>query len=187
MYYFLAITLESDVKNGYFWPSYVLCKSWTTSEKRSGWQIIHWIEGVPTRNLPKILVTEPVGHEDMIQFMSSYQKTDPVTRKHFHPRGSLCWFSCNQYGDPTGTTIFIKKVPEWRYIFDFSNRGYQQLKRERERVREANELLTSDVWAEQMKFTDIKMRLHQKSHNKDLEEWRKKNGRKRKARKNECI
>ena len=145
MYYFLAITLESDVKNGYFWPSYVLCKSWTTSEKRSGWQIIHWIEGVPTRNLPKILVTEPVGHEDMIQFMSSYQKTDPVTRKHFHPRGSLCWFSCNQYGDPTGTTIFIKKVPEWRYIFDFSNRGYQQLKRERERMREANELLTSDV------------------------------------------
>ena len=170
MYYFLAITLDGNVRDGTFWPAYVLCKSWTSSDKRSGWQIIHYEEGIPTRSLPKVIVTEILGHEEMIQFMSSYQKVDSKTHKHFHPHGALCWYECNQYGDPTGVVYFIKRVPEWRMIYNFAERGWQQLKRTLARRPELNELLNSDVHSEQMKFTDTKMLLHQNSHEKDLRE-----------------
>jgi hypothetical protein len=63
-------------------------------------------------------------------------------------------------------------VPEFRWIFDFSNRGLQQLRRERAKVPEIKDLLTSDIKTEKMKYTDTKMRLHQQSHKKDLEEYR---------------
>lgn len=171
MYYFLAITLDANVDDGTFWPAYVLCKSWTTNEKRSGWVIVHYVDGLPTKRLPKVLVTEVLGHEDMIQFMSSYQKMDK-NGKHFHPYGALCWFSCNQYGDPTGEVVFIKRVPEFRWIFDFSNRGFQQLKKMRAMKPGLIELLTSDLQLEKMKYSDTQMRLHQQSHRQDLKEWR---------------
>ena len=74
MYYFLAITLDENVRDGTFWPAYVLCKSWTTNNNRSNWRIIMYEDGIPTYNLPKVLVTETYGHDDMIKFMSSYQK-----------------------------------------------------------------------------------------------------------------
>ena len=111
----------------------------------------------------------------MIQFMSSYQKMDSKTNKHFHPYGALCWFSCNQYGDPTGNVYFIKKVPEFRWIFDFSNRGFQQLKKTLAKQQELKDLFTSDLNLELMKYTDARMRLHQQSHRKDLEEYRREN------------
>lgn len=125
-------------------------------------------------------MTELLGHEDMIQFMSSYQRVDK-NHKHYHPFGALCWFSCNQYGDPTGDVYFIKKVPEYRWIFDFSNRGYQQLKKTMNKKTEIKDLLTSDIHEEKMKYTDTRMQLHQQSHKKDLEEFR----RERNARKEE--
>lgn len=172
MYYFLAITLDENVRDGTFWPAYVLCKSWTTNSNRSNWRIIMYEDGVPTYNLPKVLVTETYGHDDMIKFMSSYQKKDYKTKKHYHPRGALCWFSCNQYGDPMGTAVFIKRVPEFVWIFNFKEKGYQQLKKDREKIREVNELLASDVKLDVMSFTDKKASLHQQSHRQDLKEWR---------------
>ena len=179
MYYFLAITLDQNIRDGTFWPAYILCKSWTTSERRSGWRIIRQVDGVPTSNLPRVLVTEILGHEEMIQFMSSYQKMDE-NGKHFHPKGALCWYSCNKYGDPLGDVIFIKKVPEWRWIYDFANRGFQQLKRTLSAKPKLNEVLSSDVQEEQMKFTDTKMQLHQQSFTQDRTERRRlKNARKK--------
>lgn len=112
----------------------------------------------------------------MIQFMSSYQKTDPKTKKHYHPKGALCWFSCNQYGDPTGEVVFIKQVPEWRWIFDFSNRGFQQLKRTREKEPELKELFNASDKEEPMPYSDIKHKLHQNSKRKDRLQRRKENG-----------
>lgn len=172
MYYFLAIVLEQDVLNGAFSPAYVLCQSYTTSETRSGWRIISQVDGAPTSKLPRVLVTEVLGHQDMVDFMSSYQRTDS-NGKHFHPRGALCWFSCNQYGDPTGETVFVKFVPEFIWIFDFDKKGYQKLKKDRAKVKTYKELLTSEPSAEVMMFTDTKLRLHQDSHRKDLEKFRK--------------
>lgn len=134
--------------------------------------IVHYKDGLPARNLPKVLVTEITGHEEMIQFMSSYQKVDE-NGKHFHPRGALCWFACNRYGDPTGEVYVIKRVPEWRWIFDFANRGFQQLKKTRSRIPELKELFISDAQEEKMKFTDTTMRLHQTTQRHDRDERRK--------------
>lgn len=181
MFYFIAIVLDENIRNGTFWPAYVLCRSWTTNEKRSGWRVIRYKDGLPSSNLPKVLVTEVVGHEPMIQFLSSYQKMDYKTKKHYHPYGALCWFSCNQYGDPQGEVYFIKKVPEWRWIYDFSNRGFQQLKKTEEKEKKLNELFTSDVHEELMKFSDTRMRLHQQSHKKDLKDYRRKRNAGKKA------
>ena len=175
MYWYLALVLDANIRDGTFWPAFILCKSWTTNERRSGWRIIAQNDGVPTSNLPKVLVTEILGHEDMIQFMSSYQKTDTKTGKHYHPRGALCWFSCNRYGDPTGNVVFIKRVPEWRWIFDFANRGFQQLKRTLEKQPELKELFISDSSLESMNFTDTKMKLHQLSKRQDRLKRRKEN------------
>lgn len=179
MYFFIGIVLDADILNGSFSPAYVLCNSYTTSEKRSGWRIISQLDGVPKQRLPRVLVTEIVGHQDMIDFMSSYQRTD-AAGKHFHPRGALCWFSCNRYGDPTGDAVFIKSVPEFIWIFDFDKKGFQKLKKDRERIKTYKELLTSEPQAEAMKFSDIKVKPHQESHRKDLENFRKEHGNARK-------
>ena len=184
MYYFIAIVLDADILNGSFSPAYVLCKSYTTNEKRSGWRIISQVDGRPTSMLPRVLVTETIGHQDMVDFMSSYQKKG-ADGKHFHPRGALCWFSCNRYGDPTGETVFIKRVPDFIWIFDFENRGFQKLKRDRAQRKTYKELLVSEPNAEVMKFSDKKAKLHQNSHAADLREFRKekRNGRKKDGRK----
>lgn len=110
----------------------------------------------------------------MIQFMSSYQKMDSKTKKHFHPYGALCWFSCNQYGDPTGDVYFIKKVPEYRWIFDFSNRGFQQLKKTMNQKPSLKDVFTRDEQMIEMKYTNTQLLLHQQSHKKDVEDYRRK-------------
>lgn len=112
MYYFLAITLDADVLNGSFWPSYVLCKSWTESEKRTGWRVTKQLEGKPTKKLPRLLVTSMFGHEDLIFFLSNYITQDSFKGKHYFPHGYLCWYECNKYGEETGVVHLIKHVPE---------------------------------------------------------------------------
>ena len=167
----LAITLTEDVVNGSFWPSYVLCKSYTTSEKRSGYQIVKQLYGTPEKNLPRVIVTEITGHEDIINFMSSYQCQDKKG-KHYHPRGMLCWYSCNSYGETTGTVIPIKRVPEYVWIFDFKNKGFQRLKREQNVIPPLNEVLTRDSAVISLESTNIKPKLHQQSQKKDKEQRR---------------
>lgn len=107
------------------------------------------------RNNPRVLFTETTGHEDVINFMSSYQAQDRKG-KHYHPRGYLCWYGCNQYGEMTGFIQPIKKVPEYVWIFDFKNKGYQRLKREKEVKPKLNELFAMDPRASPYEPSDVK-------------------------------
>lgn len=36
--------------------------------------------------------------------------------KKYYPKGALCWFECNQYGEPLGTAIFIETVPRRKLV-----------------------------------------------------------------------
>jgi len=78
------------------------------------------LDGKPSKNLPKILVTEPIGHEDLLNFLSVYQTQDHFKGKHYHPEGALCWYSCNQYGEPLGGIIFVRKVPVKELMWSFA-------------------------------------------------------------------
>ena len=165
MYFILAICLQKDVSNGSFWPSYILCRAYTTSEKRSGYRIIKMFEGMPARNIPRVLFTEMTGHEDLISFMSSYQCQDQ-NGKHYHPHGYLCWYECNRYGEPTGNVIPIKRVPEFIWIYDFASKGFQKLKKDQEKKLKMNEVLSLQPRASPMDRTDVKVKLSQQQRTK---------------------
>ena len=147
---------------GTFWPAYVLCTTYSTSEKRSGYRIVKIENGVQLRSNPRLLFTETLGHEDMINFMSSYQCQDKKG-KHYHPRGYLCWYGCNRYGEMNGFVQPIKKVPEYVWIFDFENKGYQRLKRERAIVPKLNEVVSREPRGSPYEMASIKPRLNQLS------------------------
>lgn len=49
-------------------PSYILCQSHGTSDKRSGWRIVRQDDTNALRSMPKVLVTSLVGNEAMIDF-----------------------------------------------------------------------------------------------------------------------
>ena len=170
MYYFLAIVLKDDIDDGSFLPAYVLCQSYTTTEKLSGWRINDYTSRIPKRSNPKILVTEITGHEDMISFMSSYQKVGP-DGKHFHPTGALCWFSCNQYGDPKGDVIWIKRVPEFVYIFDYQNRGWQLVKKMQSHIPTLPEVISKEPMAENMPEKKIKTDHFKPAKRKEKNIW----------------
>ena len=148
--------------NGSFWPAFVLCRSYTTSEKRSGYKIVQIEDGVQLHSNPRLLFTETIGHEDMIHFMSSYQRVDR-NGKHYHPHGYLCWYGCNAYGEMNGFIQPIKRVPEYVWIFDFSNKGYQRLKKERDKKPTIKEVLTQEPKLSPYKETEIKPRLNQEA------------------------
>ncbi len=120
-------------------------------------------EGMPARNIPRVLFTETIGHEDMIDFMSSYQCQDKKG-KHYHPHGYLCWYECNRYGEPNGKVIPIKKVPEFVWIYDFANKGYQKLKKDREKVMKLNEVIAGEPRASPLEPSDRKIKLTQQLH-----------------------
>ena len=163
MLYFLAISLQADVNNGSFWPSYVLCKTYTTSESRSGYRIVKQLDGIPSLSLPKVLVTELTGHDDLIDFMSSYQ-TQHKNGKHYHPKGYLCWYEADNYGDPTGTVHIIKQVPEYVWIFNFKDKGYQKMKRDNEKKKIISKVLSAEPRTMPLNTSGIKCKLSQTSH-----------------------
>lgn len=148
--------------NGSFWPAYVLCKSYSTSEKRSGYRIIKIVDGNQLRPNPRVLFTETLGHEDMINFMSSYQCMDKKG-KHYHPRGYLCWYGCNKYGEMNGYIQPIKRVPEYVWIFDFSNKGFQKLKRDQSNIPKLNEVIASEPRGSPYDISNVKLKLNQES------------------------
>ena len=98
----------------------------------------------------------------MINFMSSYQRSDEKG-KHFHPKGMLCWYGCNEYGEMNGFVQPIKKVPEYVWIFDFKNKGYQKLKKDREKIPNAAEVLAREPRAAPLLESETKPKLSQES------------------------
>lgn len=109
----------------------------------------------------------------MVDFMSSYQTQDTMRGKHYHPYGYLCWYECDSYGDPTGKVYLIKKVPEYVWIFDFGKKGYQKLKKDRERIPPLKEVLSREPNGIPLKTTDAKVKMHQSSHRQDIKAYRK--------------
>ena len=119
-YYFLGIALRENVNQGIFDPLYVLCKANTTSKNRTGYRVAKLWDGTPSHSWAKVLVTEPYGHDDLLNFLSVYQTQDTFKGKHYFPSGYLCWYRCNKYGDPSGEVIVVRKVPYTYYINRFA-------------------------------------------------------------------
>lgn len=85
-------------------------------------------DGKPSKNLPKILVTEPNGHNELLDFLSVYQTQDRMGGVHYHPEGALCWYGCNQYGDPTGRVVFARKIPIKNLMWSFAQKKEFRMK-----------------------------------------------------------
>lgn len=117
--YFLAIVGDPDIRVGNWVPSYVLCRTKTTSEHRTGWRVVD--ANGKFAEYPKILVKSIKDKEYMIDFLSRFRtrkhrhdskKYKKKNTKKFYPSGMLCWFECDRYGRMTGQVITIKKVPD---------------------------------------------------------------------------
>jgi hypothetical protein len=110
----------------------------------------------------------------MINFMSSYQCQDKKG-KHYHPKGHLCWYGCNAYGEPNGFVQPIKRVPEFIWIYAFSEKGYQKLKKDQAKVLTLQEIFTNEPRGSPMANTDTEIKLHQDSQRQDKKKRRLKN------------
>lgn len=142
MYYQLAIVLDRDLNNGCFWPSYVLCVSNTASDKRSGWRVVKQFNGKTRFNLPKLLVTSIYGHDDMLDYLSDYRTQDKMRGVHYYPKGALCWFECNRYGDPTGSVYVARRIPDMKLLdLPLKQRGYRRLLKQQNKKINIKELL----------------------------------------------
>ena len=119
-----------------------------------------------TKNIPKAMVTSMYGNEDMIDYMSTYRTQDKMRGKHYVPRGALFWFSCNQYGDFTGSCWFIKTVPDMDLMLtSYFGTGYR--KRKQKEKKTVPQIFTDDITLETNKFSHIKPKLYQKPDRKD--------------------
>ena len=147
MYWFLAIVKKEDVEAGNWIPSYVLCASHGEKETRSPWRVIKDMKTY--KNMPKVLVTTPLGHEAMIEFLSHYRTRDHMHGSHFrstkkyYPEGILCWFPCDRYGNRDGPALIVKRVPDKRRGMNATDQG---LDKYRQMITESEaEKLTSSV------------------------------------------
>lgn len=122
MYWFIGLVAQDDVLKGNIEPSYILCTSHGTSEARTGFRVYRVNSFSSGTSPPKYIVPEVVGHEDIIDFLSSYRTRDHMHNSKYHteeetkkyyPKGSLFWFECDKNGDRNklSTCIFICNVP----------------------------------------------------------------------------
>lgn len=78
----------------------------------------------------------------MIDYLSDYRTQDGFKKKHYYVSGALCWFECNQYGEPTGPVYYIKKIPDEKQLeLDKRQRGYKKLLQHQKK-----KLTTKDLW-----------------------------------------
>lgn len=139
----------------------MLCKSHTTSEARTGWRVVKQYDGRPAFNIPKAMVTSLYGHEDMIDYMSSYRAQDKFKGKHYVPKGALFWFTCNQYGDFTGSCFFIKNVPDEELMkISYMGTGYRKIIKKKKKVLTMLERLNKDDRL--VEYNTVKPKLKQK-------------------------
>ena len=57
----------------------------------------------------------------------------------------------------------IKRVPEYVWIFDFKNKGYQRLKRERMVIPKLNEVISKEPRGSPYEMANVKLKLSQES------------------------
>lgn len=168
---------------GFFWPSYILCKAWTTSLTRTGLRIIKYYGGEPTSNLPKLLVTDPEKHPDLVNYMSVYQTQDEFGGVHYHPEGAVCWYECNIYGEPTGHLIYVHRVPITSLMWDFDKkRKFKQINPDKPERKTIQFLLSHEPDALQNHSSHVKPKLYQPPVLNKTTKGKKKNGTKSKDR-----
>ena len=134
-----------------------MCQSYISSDKRTGLRVVQYHDGKPSSNLPKILVTEPFGHDEYVDFLSVYQAQDKK-KIHYYPEGALCWYGCNKYGEPNGVVVYIRDVPIKGLMFAWGlKRKYRM--RNFNKKRSLVEVLCEDPKRENWKT--VKPRLYQ--------------------------
>jgi len=168
MYHFLGIIAEEDFQKGIMIPSYILCQSHGTSEKRSGWRVIKQNPDNNLTSMNKVLVKTLTGNNDMVDFLCGYRTRDHMhgdkhykheQTKKYYPKGALCWFECNQYGEPGQFAIFITKVPVKHGKTDS---GFTRLKENNKKIPPIKTILTEDITAEMNDYSNVKPRLPQR-------------------------
>ncbi len=166
--YFLAIVARDDLLRGHIRPSYVLCKSHGDSENRSPWRVYR--ANTPLVNCPKVLVKWPGGNDLMIDFLSKYRTRDHIhdpdskhydQTKKYYPEGALFWFECNNYGEATGTAVFVKCVPDRKGYKD--DGGKQRFDEALSKTPTAKDLFSSDPFAKCLEQSGVKPRMFQYS------------------------
>ena len=96
----------------------------------------------------------------MLDYLSDYRTQDSFKGKHYYPSGALCWFETNQYGDPTGTVFYIRKVPDLDLLnISSQQRGYKRLMAQKNKKKSIKEILTKEIGVEEQSF--VKPQLHQ--------------------------
>lgn len=168
MFHFLGIVAEEDYQEGRIIPSYILCQAQAKSENRSGWRVIKQNEDSPFLNMPKVLVTSPSGHEDMIDFLSAYRTRDHMHQdrhyKHedtmkYYPVGAMFWFECDEHGRPGSYAVFIKPVPDKKKRG--TDDGFQRLKEARGKEMPVKEILSRDPKLLDDEYSEVKPKLYQ--------------------------
>ena len=157
MYWFLAIVKKEDVEAGNWVPSYILCSSHGQKKTRSPWRVIKDMKTFG--NMPKVLVTTPIGQDAMIAFLSNYRTRDHMhgsyyrSTKKYYPEGLLCWFPCDKYGTQQGPALIVKKVPDKSIKNRDSDQGLSTYKRMLEE--QNGEKLISSVFSSCFGFEPI--------------------------------
>ena len=64
---------------------------------------------------------------------------------HYYPSGALCWFETNQYGDPTGSVYYVKKIPDMKLLeTPRRQRGFRKLLKQQNKVMNLKEKFTKE-------------------------------------------
>ena len=170
MFHFLGIIAEDDFQQGIMIPSYILCQSHGTSENRSGWRVIKQTPNNAMLGMNKVLVKTLTGNDDMIDFLSNYRTRDHMhgdshykheQTKKYYPKGALCWFECNKYGEPGQLAIFITKVPVKQNQHK-TDSGFQRMKQSKEKTPKIKTILSDNELMEMNEFSNVKPRLPQR-------------------------
>jgi hypothetical protein len=111
-------------------------------------------------NLPKVLVTSIYGHDDMLDYLSDYRTQDKMHGLHYYPKGLLCWFEADKYGDPLGSVYIARRIPDMNLIFlPKSQKGYRRLLKQRSKRLTLKEILTKEN-ADSETIAVVKPKLH---------------------------
>ena len=81
----------------------------------------------------------------MLDYLSDYRTQDKLRGVHYYPSGALCWFECNQYGDPTGSVYYARRIPDMNLLnMPKKERGYQKLIAQQKKKLKLNEVFAKE-------------------------------------------
>ena len=81
----------------------------------------------------------------MLDYFSDFRTQDKMHGVHYYPRGALCWFEANQYGDLLGSVYFARRIPVMEMLdLPMKERGLRRLNAQRNKKKNIKELLTKE-------------------------------------------